>query len=655
MKTLQTTLAALLLAAAPHLQAQTARPDGFGGGPHETENTECISDAARRDIWANIERNRQTLLETGQLEAARPGAIVAFGWPLKKASGFSDYSYYGISNYVDENLASGGILDYNCGSRTYDGHKGTDIFTWPFPWQKQAESRVEVVAGAAGTIIYRQETNPDQSCALGNVPWNAVYVQHADGSVAWYGHLKQYSLTSKTVGQAVAKGEYLGVVGSSGNSTGPHLHFEVYNGSSQLVDPWAGACNSLGGQNWWAAQEPYYEPKINTAAIHFTVPHLPQCPPVRNTFATTFYPGDAVYFASYYQDQNTTLQGTHSVKRPDGSVFASWNHTSPQYYSASYWYWWYTLPGNAPAGKWKYTVTYNGKSITKTFTVKAKTVAVAPAKKTSTAPAGSTTFSITATGAWTASDNASWVTLSPTTGTGNGTLTVNYTANPSATDSRTCRIKVAVGSDFQYVYLTQGATNGSNCFAPLDLETKTKKNDYATLWWEPNDPAPTNYQVEYQQSGAGSWTSAGSTSSNFLNIGNLAASTAHKWRVRAVCGNGNSAWSQASFSTTAFAPTPDDRGNDDDTAPSLAATIGLYPNPASDELMLELPDHFEGATRIQCFSQTGKMMFSRTFEAEPGANTLALDVRPLADGLYFLQILHENTGETAALKFTMSK
>ena len=90
-------------------------------------------------------------------------------------------------------------------------------------------------------------------------------------------------------------------------------------------------------------------------------------------------------------------------------------------------------------------------------------------------------------------------------------------------------------------------------------------------------------------------------------------------------------------------------------APTLAAAIGLYPNPASDELMLELPDHFEGATRIQCFSQTGKMMFSRTFEAEPGANTLALDVRPLADGLYFLQILHESTGETAALKFTMSK
>ena len=50
---------------------------------------------------------------------------------------------------------------------------------------------------------------------------------HADGSVAWYGHMKAGSLTNKAVGQTVSSGEYLGIVGSSGNSTGPHLHFGI--------------------------------------------------------------------------------------------------------------------------------------------------------------------------------------------------------------------------------------------------------------------------------------------------------------------------------------------------------------------------------------------------------------------------------------------
>src|SRR5690606_40164083 len=78
------------------------------------------------------------------------------------------------------------------------------------------------------------------------------------------------SLTSKSIGQSVNAGEYLGVVGSSGNSTGPHLHFEVYNSNSQLVDPYQGPWNTWTSatQSWWQVQKNYNNPKINSVSRH---------------------------------------------------------------------------------------------------------------------------------------------------------------------------------------------------------------------------------------------------------------------------------------------------------------------------------------------------------------------------------------------------
>ena len=61
-----------------------------------------------------------------------------------------------------------------------------------------------------------------------------VKVRHADGTVTSYGHMSEFTVN---VGDVVAAGTQVGSIGMSGNTTGPHVHFEVLLGGSEQVDP----------------------------------------------------------------------------------------------------------------------------------------------------------------------------------------------------------------------------------------------------------------------------------------------------------------------------------------------------------------------------------------------------------------------------------
>jgi murein DD-endopeptidase MepM/ murein hydrolase activator NlpD len=348
------------------LSAQSVRP---GGGAYEPEPTQCLSPADHAAIQAEANANAAELQGRGLLQTTPTESLVSFIWPMKLKAGLTDPSYYGISNYVDEN-AGAGLLDYNCGNRTYEGHKGTDIFLWPFPWTKVANNEVEVIAGAAGTIVAKHDGNFDLQCAwVDGAQGNGIILQHADGSRSWYWHLKKNALTAKGLGAAVAAGEYLGVVASSGISTGPHLHFEVYNPAGQLVDPWGGTCNGLGGQSWWAGQKPYRDPRVNRLATHSALPQMPQCPSETLHLSNQFQPGQTVYFAAYYRDQMVNSVSNYAVIQPNGAVWQSWSATSNQTYTASWWHWNFQLPATAPTGTWKFQVTFNGQTTVHNFTV----------------------------------------------------------------------------------------------------------------------------------------------------------------------------------------------------------------------------------------------------------------------------------------------
>ena len=73
-----------------------------------------------------------------------------------------------------------------------------------------------VVAGDAGTVSYAGCLRWGYGCH--------VIINHTGGYQTLYGHLSSYNISP---GQKVGRGQIIGIMGSTGRSTGTHLHFEV--------------------------------------------------------------------------------------------------------------------------------------------------------------------------------------------------------------------------------------------------------------------------------------------------------------------------------------------------------------------------------------------------------------------------------------------
>jgi murein DD-endopeptidase MepM/ murein hydrolase activator NlpD len=357
--------------------ADYANPKALGGEYKFPDNF-CLTDESRAEIHAQIRESVENLRAEGKLSAISPLFVPpSFIFPVRgNGTALNDFGVHGISNFVDQNPAfPNQILDYNCGMRTYDqssgyNHKGVDIFTFPFGFNKMDADEVAIVAAADGTIIYKSNGNFDRSCSFNNNNWNAVYLQHADGTVSWYGHMKNNSQTTKPVGATVTQGEFLGIVGSSGNSTGPHLHFELYNPSNQLQDPYQGTCNTLNTNSYWQNQLPYRDSKINKLMTHSAPPSFSTCPnPDVKNEKTVFQPGEQLIVAGYYHDQVAGQVTQYSLLQPDGVAVSNWTQTSPNTYNASYWYWTFTIPQGVPGGTWKIRAVYQNQTYEQIFSI----------------------------------------------------------------------------------------------------------------------------------------------------------------------------------------------------------------------------------------------------------------------------------------------
>lgn len=89
-------------------------------------------------------------------------------------------------------------------------------------------SGTPIKAAASGTVV---RVSPGYSGGYGNL----VVMQHPNGMITFYAHMLNGSF-KVAVGQRVEQGQVIGSVGSTGRSTGPHVHFEVRNGYNPGFD-----------------------------------------------------------------------------------------------------------------------------------------------------------------------------------------------------------------------------------------------------------------------------------------------------------------------------------------------------------------------------------------------------------------------------------
>jgi murein DD-endopeptidase MepM/ murein hydrolase activator NlpD len=330
----------------------------------------CISAEQYEALEKTLKENYRLL---GLDQKAISAMTTKFAWPLRQANGLNDCSYFTLRNFVDQDTTPDSIRDWNCGKQTYDGHKGVDITPYPYWFYKMDNNQVEVVAAAPGTIVAKADGNFDRNCLGFNgplLPANYIVIRHQDGSTARYFHLKMNSVTSKAVGQTVVSGEYLGVVGSSGISTNPHLHFEVLKTSStsQYVDPFGGTCNASNDSSLWINQLPYIDPGILKVSVNTISPVLPECPETETPNEDScFLGGESAKFYIFVRNQRAGTSAAMRILRSDGSVFNSWTKNFTDTYSRSYWGWTRTLP--TETGSYMFEAAYDGEVCSKPFKI----------------------------------------------------------------------------------------------------------------------------------------------------------------------------------------------------------------------------------------------------------------------------------------------
>ncbi len=262
-----------------------------------------------------------------------------------------------VTNYVDLNSSSG-IRDWNCGSITYNGHGGHDTVVRSFAEQ---EIGTPVFAPLDGVVLGIADGNPDMNTTWGGQPANFVVLSHGQGVVSYLYHLKNGSV-SVAAGEQVRAGQQIGLTASSGNSTYPHLHFEVHE-NGLVREPSAGSCRP--GSSLWINQDP-----VNPALTVFDAgitgenleghPGLPWSLPRSGQIAHND-PRITLWVQVNQMPAATSWQLV--LYRPDGSIASNSSGTfnnNPAYTWS--WWWWSRLPGSmlGQTGTARMELSFNG-------------------------------------------------------------------------------------------------------------------------------------------------------------------------------------------------------------------------------------------------------------------------------------------------------
>lgn len=208
----QSNLEATQAALAQQEDAQRRARNQLGTLAAERQNLVAVADAQRRNVATQVaEIEDLSATEEAQLEALiveRQRELEAQREAARRAAGIAGVeSAPGILSWpVSGTITSPYGYRQNPFGGAPDFHPGLDI---------AAPMGTTVTAAASGTII---------SAGWYGGYGNYILIDNGGGMATGYGHLSQIFVSN---GQQVQKGQAIGAVGSTGHSTGPHLHFEV--------------------------------------------------------------------------------------------------------------------------------------------------------------------------------------------------------------------------------------------------------------------------------------------------------------------------------------------------------------------------------------------------------------------------------------------
>jgi hypothetical protein len=204
---------------------------------------------------------RRALIIAALLAAAAPARAQTFRRPTACDSCIANWYYF------DDTGEGGGTQDWNCGSSTYEYHRGSDFSL--AGGNGAIATGYDVVAAADGTVESSQDGHYDHctTCSAsvdgrcgtdyGYGYGNHVVINHGSYKVI-YAHMRNGSIRVGP-GDTVRCGDVVGQIASSGCSTGAHLHFETRptgGAYTTAFDPFQGSCSSTSPTRW-TSQGPY--------------------------------------------------------------------------------------------------------------------------------------------------------------------------------------------------------------------------------------------------------------------------------------------------------------------------------------------------------------------------------------------------------------
>lgn len=219
-----------------------------------------------------------------------------------------------IPYYVD--LDSTNVRrDWNCTDLTFNGHAGHDPYIRSFTEQRIG---VPVFAVRDGVVIDVRDNEPDENVENNSsLRANYITIRHDDDEITQYVHLRKGAMVS--VGQSVTAGTQIGWVGSSGQSMGPHIHFEA-RVANEAYEPMAGPCRP--GRSYFSDQPTLFdEPMVfgttfsDRSFADFAAPPFDDAPHV-----ATFVQGNrTVYFKVEMANVGASTRYKLMLEKPGSS------------------------------------------------------------------------------------------------------------------------------------------------------------------------------------------------------------------------------------------------------------------------------------------------------------------------------------------------